>query len=104
MPLVAFPCGSASTRRVRRSAMAREAATLTAVVVLPTPPFWLAIATIRAMKCLTVCITTRYARKSPYFRAGAGNGGVGQYKEGCGMGTAGEGEGSEMGESAGRRA
>src|SRR6476661_1637115 len=48
-PLVAFPWGSASRRRVRRSAMASEAARLTAVVVFPTPPFWLAIATIWAM-------------------------------------------------------
>src|SRR5262249_19979693 len=43
-PLVAFPCGSPSTRSVRCSAAARLAARFTAVVVLPTPPFWLAIA------------------------------------------------------------
>src|SRR5690606_2353674 len=42
-------CGSASTSSVFRSAMASEAARFTAVVVLPTPPFWLAIAMILAM-------------------------------------------------------
>src|SRR3954469_10239171 len=43
-PLVAFPCGSRSTRRTRFSATASEAARFTAVVVFPTPPFWFAIA------------------------------------------------------------
>ena len=43
-PLEALPCGSQSTRSVRRSAAARLAARFTAVVVLPTPPFWLAMA------------------------------------------------------------
>src|SRR5687767_549723 len=43
-PLEAFACGSMSTSRVLRSAAARLAARLTAVVVLPTPPFWLAMA------------------------------------------------------------
>jgi hypothetical protein len=46
-PLVAFPWGSPSMSRTRRSATARLAARLTAVVVLPTPPFWLAIAMTR---------------------------------------------------------
>ena len=46
-PLVAFPCGSPSTSRTRCSAAARLAARFTAVVVLPTPPFWLAIANMR---------------------------------------------------------
>src|SRR5438046_2312504 len=36
---------------VRSSAAAREAAKLMAVVVLPTPPFWLATAIIRAIQC-----------------------------------------------------
>src|SRR5215467_273041 len=44
-PVVALPWGSRSTRRVRRSARARPAERLTAVVVFPTPPFWLATAT-----------------------------------------------------------
>ena len=43
IPLVAFACGSASTRSVVRSAAARHAARFTAVVVLPTPPFWFVI-------------------------------------------------------------
>src|SRR5579862_7039425 len=48
-PLVRLPCGSMSTRRTRRSAKANEAARLIAVVVLPTPPFWLATAMILVM-------------------------------------------------------
>ena len=48
-PLVALPCGSASTSRTRFSAIASAAERLTAVVVLPTPPFWFAIAMTRAI-------------------------------------------------------
>jgi hypothetical protein len=44
IPLVEFPCGSESMRRTRFSAAARDAAMFTAVVVLPTPPFWFAMA------------------------------------------------------------
>src|SRR5215471_4751516 len=43
-PLEALACGSRSTKSVGRSAAARLAARFTAVVVFPTPPFWLAIA------------------------------------------------------------
>ena len=43
-PLVELPCGSESTSRIRISLAAREAARLMAVVVFPTPPFWLAMA------------------------------------------------------------
>jgi len=43
-PEVAFACGSRSTRRTRSPASARHALRLTAVVVLPTPPFWFATA------------------------------------------------------------
>src|SRR3984957_222756 len=46
-PLVAFDCGSQSTSSVFTSAAAKEAAKLMAVVVLPTPPFWLATAITR---------------------------------------------------------
>jgi len=46
-PLVELPCGSASMSSVLRSAVASEAAMFTAVVVLPTPPFWFAIAITR---------------------------------------------------------
>src|SRR5687767_14402927 len=45
-PVVALPCGSRSARRVGRPARARPAARLTAVVVLPTPPFWLTTASV----------------------------------------------------------
>src|SRR3954468_15101748 len=45
-PLEALPWGSMSMSSVRRSAAARLAARFTAVVVLPTPPFWLAMAMI----------------------------------------------------------
>jgi hypothetical protein len=40
----AFPCGSKSTTSTRAPASARYAPRLTAVVDLPTPPFWLATA------------------------------------------------------------
>jgi hypothetical protein len=43
MPLVAFPWESQSIKRVRFSAAASEAERLMAVVVFPTPPFWLAM-------------------------------------------------------------
>src|SRR5437870_3107717 len=48
-PVVALPWGSRSTRRVERSARASPAARFTAVVVLPTPPFWLTTAMVLAM-------------------------------------------------------
>src|SRR5215469_1734173 len=47
-PVEAFPCGSRSISRTRSSLAASAVAKLTAVVVLPTPPFWLAMARIRA--------------------------------------------------------
>src|SRR5271157_6086203 len=40
-PEVALAWGSQSTRRVLKPSIARQAARLMAVVVLPTPPFWL---------------------------------------------------------------
>ena len=43
-PVVALPWGSESMTRTLRSLAAREAARLMAVVVFPTPPFWLAMA------------------------------------------------------------
>ena len=43
-PSVALACGSTSASNVLQPASAMQAATLTAVVVLPTPPFWLTIA------------------------------------------------------------
>src|SRR3954451_8749012 len=41
-PMVALPCGSRSTISTRCPIFAKPAARLTVVVVLPTPPFWLA--------------------------------------------------------------
>src|SRR5258706_13766025 len=43
----ALPCGSASTSSTRLPAVAKTAARLTAMLVLPTPPFWLHRPTIR---------------------------------------------------------
>ena len=40
--VLALPCGSMSMTRTVSPAWASAAATLTVVVVLPTPPFWLA--------------------------------------------------------------
>src|SRR6266576_6654526 len=48
MAAVALAWESQSKRRVGCSAVARQAARFTAVVVLPTPPFWFATAMIRA--------------------------------------------------------
>src|SRR6187431_3135344 len=45
--MVALPCGSRSTTRTRRPRRDRPAARLTVVVVLPTPPFWLAMQKMR---------------------------------------------------------
>src|SRR5437773_12472758 len=55
-PLVRLLWGSRSIRRTRRSATASDAARLIAVVVLPTPPFWLATATILAIRSLYTAI------------------------------------------------
>src|ERR1700680_4819917 len=46
-PLVVLPCGSMSTSRTRRPISASAAPRLTAVVLFPTPPFWLTIAMTR---------------------------------------------------------
>src|SRR5689334_1027561 len=48
-PIVALPCGSMSISSTRRRVAANEAARFTAVVVLPTPPFWFATAMMRFM-------------------------------------------------------
>src|SRR5689334_23237401 len=53
-PLDAFPCGSASMMSVLFSAAATLAARLTVVVVLPTPPFWLATTTIFGRDCIAL--------------------------------------------------
>src|SRR3954471_7128751 len=52
MPLVEFDCGSQSISRVFTSAAANDEARLMAVVVFPTPPFWLATAITRPIQFL----------------------------------------------------
>src|SRR5437867_2330618 len=61
-PVEAFPCGSRSTTRTRFPASARHAPRLTAVVLLPTPPFWLAMAMIRAVRTLSAFRDSRLLR------------------------------------------
>src|SRR6516165_3869741 len=57
-PVLALPCASRSMTRTRCPAAASAVARLIAVVVLPTPPFWLATATIRA-RCMTGTLCER---------------------------------------------
>src|SRR5919206_1474355 len=57
-PRVAFACGSTSASSVLQPASAMQAATLTAVVVFPTPPFWLAIAYTVPMEATTLATRT----------------------------------------------
>ena len=47
MPVEALPCGSVSKINTPFPAAAKAVPRLMAVVVLPTPPFWLAIAKAR---------------------------------------------------------
>ena len=49
-PVEALPCGSRSISSTRSPTAARAVARLIAVVVLPTPPFWLATAMMRARR------------------------------------------------------
>src|ERR1700751_3122397 len=65
-PTESAPCGSKSTSRTRWPRSARAAPRLIVVVVLPTPPFWLATAMI------LVGTTIDYARRT----AGGGAGGA----------------------------
>src|SRR5271163_1894600 len=58
-PLLEFDCGSQSTNSVLTSAAASEAARLMAVVVLPTPPFWLATAMTRPMNLFFYVLRAR---------------------------------------------
>src|ERR1700719_1523757 len=50
-PVVVLPWGSISTSSTRRPMSASEAPRLTAVVLLPTPPFWLTTAIMRGVPC-----------------------------------------------------
>src|ERR1700677_426428 len=63
-PLEAFDCGSQSMSKVLTSAAAREAARLMAVVVLPTPPFWLATAMTRPIKYSSFGYAPEYAQQA----------------------------------------
>src|SRR5512133_3524789 len=67
MPLVAFPCGSPSTSNTRCSAAARLAARFTAVVVLPTPPFWFAMAMILAKIRQLQLVCAKTEREAEYW-------------------------------------
>src|SRR5439155_13839319 len=53
-PVLALPWASRSRTSVRRPAAASAVAKLMAVVVLPTPPFWLATAMMRARRTATL--------------------------------------------------
>lgn len=65
-PLEEFPCGSTSTRRVFFPFAPSAAERLTAVVVLPTPPFWFATAMIFPI------VRPRFQRKPvPFFHKGS---------------------------------
>ena len=59
MPLVEFAWGSQSISRTFFSITARDAAKFMAVVVFPTPPFWLAMAIILVISVLAVLIVSR---------------------------------------------
>src|SRR5258708_40298372 len=50
-PVVVLPWGSMSTSKTRRPMSASEAPRFTAVVLLPTPPFWLTTAMMRGVPC-----------------------------------------------------
>src|SRR5882762_6890130 len=73
-PLLAFDCGSQSTSNVFTSAAEMEEARLMAVVVFPTPPFWLATAMMRPMiileeKSRAKNSANAVVKSTPYFGA-----------------------------------
>ena len=65
LPVVALPCGSKSTTSTLCWAAANEAARLTVVVVLPTPPFWLATAKMCAL--IIIALHNKRYRIVPLF-------------------------------------
>ena len=67
-PDVALACGSMSTTSTRWPACASDAARLTVVVVLPTPPFWFAIARIRFIAAASSITCTPGASNRCLFR------------------------------------
>src|SRR6185437_2702760 len=64
-PLEALHWGSQSTSKVGTSAAASEAARLIAVVVLPTPPFWLVMAKMRMAVCRSLAEIRRMFHVEP---------------------------------------
>src|SRR5262245_34992939 len=58
-PVEALPCGSRSITSTCRPTAAKPVARLIAVVVLPTPPFWLAMAMTRAFRPASLTLTVR---------------------------------------------
>src|SRR5262245_47320384 len=74
-PVDAFPCGSRSITKTRLPCSARATAILTVVVVLPTPPFWLATQTIRHFGGLGIVISPLGFRISTARRASWASGG-----------------------------
>src|SRR5690606_39480855 len=56
LPLVALPCGSRSMSSTLRLVATSEAARLMQVVVLATPPFWLAMANTLPMAVTFPCL------------------------------------------------
>lgn len=56
MPLVALPWGSMSMMRTECPRTATDAPRLTAVVDLPTPPFWLTMANVHAVASMSSCV------------------------------------------------
>src|SRR3954451_14788331 len=71
-PTEQAPCGSKSTSRTLRPYSARAAPRLIVVVVLPTPPFWLARAMMRAGPCRSVGIGSGIGRRIVYAVGSAG--------------------------------
>src|SRR6185369_3903131 len=71
-PTEQAPCGSKSTSSTFRPYSARAAPRLIVVVVLPTPPFWLARAMIRAGPCRCVGIGSGMGRRIVYAVGSAG--------------------------------
>src|SRR5919112_3879595 len=71
-PTEQAPCGSKSTSRTLRPYSASAAPRLMVVVVLPTPPFWLARAMIRAGPCRSVGIGSGIGLRTVYAVGSAG--------------------------------
>jgi hypothetical protein len=73
-PEVALACGSASMSKTFFSKTPNEAAKFTEVVVLPTPPFWFAIAIIlpiNLLEILAVKSTINYVDRKSFLLTGS---------------------------------